>query len=436
VAAVDPRRLIASRVERRGGVLRITLGRGRTLSRRIDRVWVAGAGKAAESMAEAIAAISPETRGIVIGPRRAGMPAARRIGGIQLLSGDHPVPGRGSFGSTARLVAELVALPPATTILFLLSGGASALLAAPATGVTRTDKVALNQHLLRCGAPIEVMNAVRKHVSAVKGGGLALLAAPREVVTLALSDVPGDDLATIGSGPTVADPTTFAWTLRALRATDPAGVSVPPRIWRRLEAGGSPGGPSDTPKPGDRRLGRSHAAVVATNRTALTAAAREARRRGYVVAGASRQLRGEAAGWARRFVATLPDAPARPVCILAGGETHVTAGASTGTGGRCQELALAAAVALVGGPWSILCAGTDGIDGRTDAAGAFADGATLARGGRRNARRALRDHDAYTFFTESGDLFRPGPTGTNVMDVLVALHPGAGRSGASSYRLS
>jgi hydroxypyruvate reductase len=428
VAAVDPARLVAKHVERRGDTLRITLGRGRSLVRRIDRLWVAGAGKAAEAMAAAIAQLAPEVRGIVIAPRRKGARRARRVGGIQVLAGEHPVPGPGSFGSTARLVRALRARPKHDTVLFLLSGGASALLAAPAPGVTRSDKAALNRHLLRCGAPIEVMNVVRKHVSAVKGGGLAVLAAPCEVLTLALSDVPGDALATIGSGPTVTDPSTFAQALAALRATDPTGTAVPPRIWRRLEAGTRRDGPQETPKAADPRLRRSLLALLGTNRTALAAAARAARRHGYAI-GRPCHLDGEAAGCGRALVAALPAVPQRPLCVLAGGETHVDAGQATGKGGRCQELALAAAAVLKGGRWSLLCAGTDGIDGQTDAAGAFCDGRTIARGGRRSASRALQEHDAYTFFADLDDLFRPGPTGTNVMDIAIALHPGAQRSG-------
>lgn len=418
---MDPTRLVQRRISRNGASLEIAVGPGVRLLRPVDRLWVAGAGKAAVAMAAAIAGLAPEVEGMVVAPQP---PASGRVGRIQVLAGDHPVPGPATFRSTARILARLVALPRDTTVLFLLSGGASALFAAPAPGVTRADKVGLNVHLLRCGASIGVINAVRKHVSAVKGGGFALRAAPREVLTLALSDVPGDALATIGSGPAVPDPSTFGRALRALRASDPGGAWVPQRIWRRLEAGASGAGPEETPKPADARLGRASAALVGSNRTALAAAARAARQWGYSVLPHRFSLHGEAADCARAFAAALPRQVSKPLCVLGGGETTVTVGGAQGRGGRCQELALAAAAEIVGTGWSLLCAGTDGIDGLTDAAGAFCDGRTLSRGGHRRAAQALREHDSYPFFARLGDLFRPGPTGTNVMDILVALHPG------------
>lgn len=440
VAAVDPARLLLRRVSRRGATLEIALAPGRRLVRRIDRLWVAGAGKAAVAMAAAIASLAPEIEGMVLAPRppRGSPPRAElpRGAGIKILPGDHPIPGADSFRSTARILAALAALPTDSSVLFLLSGGASALFAAPAPGITRADKIALNAHLLRCGASIDVMNAVRKHVSRVKGGGFALLAAPREVVTLALSDVPGDALATIGSGPAVPDPSTFARALRALEASAPGRRGVPAAVWRRLEAGAAGAGPEETPKAADPRLQRTAAALIGSNRTALAAAAQAARQRGYSVLQHRLRLRGEAADCARSLVASLPRRVATPLCVLAGGETAVTVGSARGVGGRCQELALAAAAELGGTGWSVLCAGTDGIDGRTDAAGAFCDGRTIARGGRRRAARALREHDAYPFFARLGDLFQPGPTGTNVMDVVIALHPGGDARRASLRYIS
>lgn len=377
-------------------------------------------------MARGIAAVAPEVPGIVVAPGPVGRTGVTRIGSIRVLFGDHPVPGNGSFSATRRVVEALRRLPPDATILFLLSGGASALFAAPAQGITRADKQALNAHLLRAGASIDVMNAVRKHVSAVKGGRLALLAAPRTVVTLALSDVPGDALATIGSGPTVADPTTFATALRRLRAVTPDRDAVPDRVWRLLEDGARGDRDDETPKPGDPRLARARAAVIGTNRGALDGAARVARTLGYAVVRRRFRLVGEAAPCADRLVAALPSTCRRPTCFLAGGETWVRAGAGSGQGGRSQELALAAARGLAGTGWVLLGAGTDGVDGRTDAAGAFVDGSTLARGGRRQVERALARHDSYRFFAGLRDLHRPGPSGTNVMDIAIALHPGTG----------
>jgi len=377
-------------------------------------------------MARAIAVIAPEVPGMVVAPRRVGRTGVARIGAIRVLQGDHPVPGKGSFSATRRVVEAIRRLPSDATILFLLSGGASALFAAPAPGITRDDKQALNAHLLRAGASIDVMNAVRKHVSAVKGGRIAVLAFPRKVVTLALSDVPGNALATIGSGPTVADPTTFAAALRRLRAVTPDRDAVPTRIWRLLEEGARGDDGAESPKPGDRRLARAHAAVIGSNRGALDGVARVARSLGYDVVRRRFPLAGEAASCADRLVAALPVGCRRPTCVLAGGETWVRVGAGSGQGGRSQELALAAARGLAGTPWALLCAGTDGIDGRTDAAGAFVDGSTVARGGRRRVERALARHDSHRFFAGLRDLHRPGPSGTNVMDIAIALHPGMG----------
>lgn len=422
--------LVRSRVRRCGDDLEVRLASRTSVVRRVDRVWVAGAGKAALAMARGLTAVAPEVAGVVIAPRgsgeldRDGLPPR-----IRVLAGEHPVPGPRSFAATRRLLAALGETPKGTTVLFLLSGGASALLAAPAEGITAADKTALNRHILTCGAPIEVMNAIRKHVSAVKGGGLLRLARPREIVTLALSDVPGDDLATIGSGPTVADPTSFADALAALESSAATHDAVPPRVWRRLEDGagrGEPGRrrPAETLAPGDPLLRRSLAAVIGSNRSALDAAGREARRRGYRVIRTRHGLRGEAAEAARDLVGRLPAPATEPQCVLAGGETVVTVGEARGRGGRSQEAALAAAEPLAGSAWMLLVAGTDGIDGETDAAGAFCNGRTLARAGRRHTREALARHDSYGYFVILGDSFRPGRTGTNVMDLAIALHPG------------
>jgi glycerate-2-kinase len=357
---------------------------------------------------------------IAPGGRRNASP--RRAGRIRILNGDHPVPRRATFAATRALLRALDRWPENATVLFLLSGGASALLESPSPGLSSADLTALNRWLLRCGAPIGVMNAVRKHASAVKGGRLALRAAPREVVTLALSDVPGDELATIGSGPAVGDRSTFVEALRRLRRSHDA-VPLPPRVWAHFVAG-STGTIDETPTPGDPRLRRTAAAVIGANATALDAAAAVARSLGYVVRQHRVRLEGEAAPCARRLVRRLPSAPVRPTCVLGGGETVVTAAGSSGTGGRCQEMALAAAPGIAGTGWTILFAGTDGRDGQTGVAGAFVDGTTARRAGRRRLAHALRDHDSHPLLRHLGDLLRTGPTGTNVMDVAIALHPG------------
>ena len=362
--------------------------------------------------------VVPEASGVAIAPPCADpVPIRSRI---KFLTGDHPVPDHASFTATRALLRELARQPGDATVLVLLSGGASALLAAPAKGLRREDEVALGRWLLRSGLPIAEMNGVRKHVSAIKGGGLLRLAAPRKMVTLALSDVPGDDPGTIGSGPTVADPTTYAAALDALRR-GARSAAAPAAARRHLEAGAG-GRRPETLKPGDRRLRASRVAVIGSNATALHGAASAARERGYAVRRGG-TLEGEAAECGVRIAAGLPQEPPRPTCVLAGGETTVTVRAGRGRGGRNQELALASARALPAG-WALLAAGTDGIDGRTPAAGAFADGA-LRKLGRSPIERALREHDSHRLLAPAGHTFRTGPTGTNVMDLVIALHPGA-----------
>lgn len=382
------------------------------------QVWVAGAGKAAVAMAAAAADLLPEARGCVIAPGDGAVAATRRVGRIRVVRGSHPVPDGRSFRATSALLRSLAARPRTDAVLFLLSGGASALLERPAEGLTPADLTRLGAVLLRCGADITLVNAVRKHVSAVKGGGLLRLASPRRVVTLALSDVPGDDLATIGSGPTVGDPSTFEAACAGLEAAR-AWDDLPRRVQERLQAGRR-GELPETVEPGSRLARRSPAAVIGSNRLALRAAAREARRRGYRVRTLRRPLAGEASAESQRFCAALPDV-GEPTCVLAGGETTVRVGTAAGRGGRNQELALASVVPLAGRPWSLLAAGTDGVDGPTPAAGGFADGTSLRRAGRRRLERALAEHDSHPLLSSLGDTLVTGPTGTNVMDLLLAV---------------
>jgi glycerate-2-kinase len=425
IAAVDPARLVAAHLERTGRHLTIALD-GKRIRRDPSRLYVLGAGKGVAAMVRAVVACAPSLSGIVVAPR-----ASRPIGRVRVLAGDHPVPGERSFRSTRELLRTMRLRPETDSLLLLLTGGASALLAAPAAGISRADKVQLGRALLAAGAPIATVNTLRKHVSAVKGGGLLRLAAPREVITLALSDVIGDDLATIGSGPGVADPTTFADASASIEALG-LGAVLPERVVRRIERGARGGasaasGPGETVKPGDPLLRRSYAAVIGSNRIALDAAAKEARRRGYRVVRVPEPLAGEARECARRLIRGLPRRPEVPTCVLAGGETVVTLGPRAGIGGRSQELALAAGFDLARSAWTLLAAGTDGIDGSTPAAGAFGDGTTIERAGRSRVERALERHDSHRCLASLGDVFTTGPTGTNVMDVAIAVHPGEGR---------
>jgi len=418
VAAVEPARLVRRSLSRRGGRLSVRLGAER-LELRVDRVWSVAVGKAALAMAAGLHEVAPEVGGIAIAPA-GGEPPCPAAARFRILPGEHPVPDVASFASTRALLAALRARPRKEAVLLLLSGGASSLLEAPARGLRRADLRSLGRWLLRSGLPIASANAIRKHASAVKGGGLLRQAAPRPIVTLALSDVPGDDLSVIGSGPAVPDPTTYADALAAWERARGADQG-PTAVLRHLRAGAA-GRRPETVSPGEPIARAARAAVIGSNRTALAGARREARRRGFRVLGPVLRLGGEARECAARLVARLPARPSEPVCVLGGGETTVAIPARAGRGGRSQELALAAALALPPG-WALLAAGTDGVDGPTPAAGAFAD-AGVRRVGLRALRRALDAHDAYGLLAPRGHVLRTGPTGTNVMDLVIAIHPG------------
>ena len=344
--------------------------------------------------------------------------------------GAHPIPDERSVAAgSAALELAASARRRAECLVVLLSGGASAMLAAPAEGVTLEDKAAVTRLLLASGLPIAGTNAIRKHVSAIKGGRLA--AAAGRSVTYAISDVHApveDDPAVIGSGPTVADPSTFA---DAEAALGEVGLleTIPAAIRHRLRRG-MRGEAEETIKPGDPRLSRAEWILAGSRRDAMAGAAAEASRLGYRVERIEAPTLGEARDAARQFVGSVASVfggkdSARPICILASGETTVTLEAgSTGCGGRNQEFALAAAPLLPSlGTAALVSAGTDGIDGPTDAAGAYADSTTIgrARAMGLDASVALQAHDSYTFFKRIGDLLVTGPTGTNVGDLQILI---------------
>jgi hydroxypyruvate reductase len=314
-------------------------------------------------------------------------------------------------------------------VVVLLSGGASALLPAPVSGLTLEDKAAVTSLLMRAGADITELNTVRKHLSRLKGGGLARAAAPARVVTLVLSDVVGDDLSTIASGPTVPDPTTYA---DARRILDDRGIAsaVPASARRHLEAG-QRGEIPETPKPRDPIFRRVRTCLVGSNRISVQAAAREARRQGLRPLVLTTRLEGEAREVARALVAILREcvesgAPAAPpVCLLAGGETTVTV-RGAGRGGRNQEMAVAAAELLASFPVEAVVAAlaTDGVDGASEAAGGVADRTSVARAralGLAPPAAFLAASDSNAFLGPLGDLIVTGPTGTNVVDLAVLL---------------
>ncbi|MFT3857528.1 MAG: glycerate kinase [Aquabacterium sp.] len=398
-------------------------GRGRTV--------VIGAGKASGAMARALDAAWPADHplsGVVITrhghtpPLSGGDPS--RPPRLRILEAGHPVPDEAGLQATQAMLACLQGLTPDDLVIALMSGGGSALLTAPCEGGTLQDEQALSRQLLRSGAPIGEMNTVRRHLSAIKGGRLALACAPARLVTLAISDVPGDQLADIASGPTVADSTTCA---DALQVVQRHGLSLPP-AWQQ----GLACGRLETIKPGDPRLAGHEARLIATPHDMLEAAAQAGRAAGWRVHILSDRLEGESREMGRLHAALAAYSqahaqPFQPPCvILSGGETTVTlSGPSTGgSGGRSSELLLAAALALHGhrGVW-MLAADTDGIDGVGEAAGACIGPDTLSRAAQLglDAARMLHAHDSGDFFARLGDALVTGPTFTNVNDFRAVL---------------
>jgi len=412
VAAADPRRTV-----------RETL-RPAHLSQ-FRRIFVVGAGKASAAMAQAAEqALGRRITGGWINTKDGhGAPLAR----ITVHEASHPVPdARGVEG--ARRIAEIAAQAgEGDLLLCLISGGGSALLPLPMPPVTLEDKQETTRLLLACGATIHEINAVRKHLSAIKGGRLARLAWPAHVLSLLLSDVIGDPLDVIASGPTAPDTSTFASAWAVVEKYGLAGKI--PAAARELLQQGLAGKVEETPKPDDPCFRRVTNRIVGSNRLAVDAAVRKARELGYrplvlstTIEGETRDIAAMHAAIAREIVAA--GRPARPpVCVISGGETTVTLRGG-GLGGRNQEFALAAAIALEGVPGVLVfSAGTDGTDGPTPAAGAMADGATVSRAAALglDARRMLAANDSYHFFEPLGDLVVTGPTGTNVMDVRLML---------------
>jgi glycerate-2-kinase len=415
LVAVEPSRLVRERLVRTGARLVLS-----GVASHAGPVSVLAAGKAALAMARAAAEIVGDVRvaGVLVVPHGGAVTLPGFVG----LEAGHPLPDAASEAAATRMLEEAAAADASTLVLVLLSGGASALLAAPAPGLGLADKQAVTAALLAGGADIASVNAVRKHLSRIKGGGLARAAGRAAGLwTLALSDVVGDDVATIASGPTVPDPSTFAEAARVL-ARHPEAV---PASVRRHVQRGCEGTVAETAKPGDPMFAHARAEVIGGNRNAIAAAAGAARALGYATEVVDEPLAGDAAAAGRALAARLREVPRdRPHALIAGGETTVRV-VPGGRGGRCQHLALAAALALDGDAGVLLAAGTDGIDGPTTAAGACVDGGSVARARARgyDARVALAATDSHALLAASGDLVTTGPSGTNVADVVVALRP-------------
>lgn len=404
VAAADPLKSIAAHLPARP--------KGRTI--------VIGAGKAASQMAAAFETLwDGPIEGVVVA--RHGPVAETR--NIRVLTAAHPVPDEAGLAASDALLKQVQGLTADDLVIALVSGGGSALLPAPPEGLTLAEEIAVNKALLASGAPISAMNVVRKHVSRIKGGRLAAAAAPARVVSLIVSDVPGDNPAFVASGPTVPDGSTAA---EALDIIASYRMQLPDSVMAHLRSEGSAG-----PVPDDPVFARNEIHVIASARVSLEAAAAAAREKGYDAMILSDAIEGEAKDIGRMHAALARevlwrDRPFRkPVVLLSGGETTVTIGSgSAGKGGRNSEFLLSFAVDIEGCQGiHALAADTDGIDGSQDNAGAFADGATAAviRSAGGNPKALLANHDAWTAFDLADSLFVPGPTGTNVNDFRAIL---------------
>ncbi|HPO18616.1 MAG TPA: glycerate kinase [Rubrivivax sp.] len=415
------------------------------------RTVVLGAGKAGGAMAQAVDALWPKDAplsGLVVtrydhvppaykalmsapgrdaaaprgGAQQAWGGPAPAAGRIEVVEASHPVPDAAGERAAQRIFELAQGLTEDDLVLFLISGGASALLSLPAPGLSLDDKRAINKALLNSGAAIDEMNCVRKHLSAIKGGRLAAACAPARVVTLLISDVPGDAPEVIGSGPTVPDPSTCADALRILQRY---GIEIPAAARAGLESGAF-----ETPKPGDVRFAGHEVHMIATPQQSLEAAAQLAREAGLAAHVLSDEIEGESREVGKvhaalaRAVARRGAPFARPCVIVSGGETTVTVKNKGGRGGRAGEFVLGCAIALQGQPGvHVLAADTDGIDGIEDNAGAIATPDTLARAAAAGHKPAeyLDGNDAYRFFDALGDLVVTGPTFTNVNDFRALL---------------
>ena len=391
----------------------------------IQKLLVAGCGKAAARMGRAIEDLLGEriSGGIVIVKYGHGLPLDK----IRVIEAGHPIPDRAGLDGASQIMDYARTAGAADIVIFLISGGGSALFPCPAAGLTLAEKQQTTQNLLDSGATIQEVNAVRKHISKSKGGRFAKLVAPAQLVSLILSDVVGDPLEAIASGPTVADSTTYSDCSEIIRRYN-LSDRIPHAVSQLLQRGAK-GEIDETPKPGDSVFEKVQNIIVANNRLALEAARRQAEAFGYHTTILSSRVEGESRTVAMshavliKKIAQSNEPLRRPACVISGGETTVTV-RGDGLGGRNQEFVLAAAIEINGiDSVVVLSAGTDGTDGPTDAAGAIVDSSTIQRGQSKglDAAEFLARNDSYHFLQATGDLFITGPTFTNVMDLQVML---------------
>jgi len=409
--AADPEDALLRHVRCVDGVLQA--GGGKYRLGKIRNIYVVGAGKACAPMAKAVEKLLGKriTASCVVVKDGHTLPLRR----VVLRESAHPVPDQRGVDAALEISALAERAEAEDLVICLISGGASALMPLPVAGFTLAEKQGLTRQMLAAGANIHEMNCVRKHLSGIKGGQLARAAAPAQVLTLILSDVIGDDLSTIGSGPTAPDPTTWADVdeiLARFKLTLPRPV---PRV--------------ETPKPGDAVFDRVRNVIIGSNALSVNAAAQKAKSLGYRPLVLSTTIEGETRDVARMHVQIAKEAQragrpvSPPACILSGGETTVTL-QGDGMGGRNQEFALVAGMELEGVPGIVaLSAGTDGTDGPTDAAGGLADAGTIKRAAAKGriVRADLANNDSYRFLDAAGDLLKTGPTRTNVMDIRILL---------------
>jgi len=427
VNAVNPETIIQNtiKIEDNSLIIKTHSDRIRLNLKDYKRILVVGAGKATALMAKALEDIIGEY--ITEGYINVKYGHTANLKKIKINEAGHPLPDENGLIGSLKIVSLLRNTTTEDLVFCLISGGGSALLPLPADGITLTEKQTITQLLLQCGADIQEINAVRKHISQIKGGQLARLAYPATVVTLILSDVVGDKLDTIASGPTVPDDTTFEEAWHVLEKYDLLD-KAPKSIHKRLK-NGMKGQVPETPKRNNKIFNKVYNIIIGSNIIALKAIQQKARKEGFNTIILTSAIEGEAKEVAKVLVAIAkecissanPVAP--PACIISGGETTVTV-KGKGLGGRNQELCLAAAIAMRGLPHVVLLsAGTDGTDGPTDAAGAIIDGTTFEKAISQglNPFEYLRENDSYHFFKKLGDLFITGPTNTNVMDIQIIL---------------
>lgn len=421
--AVDPKEAVKRLVKLERSTLQI--GEQKLDLSKYTKIWAIGAGKASAAMAQAVEEVLGNlvSGGLVIVKYGYLAPLQK----IRLVEAGHPTPDENGWKATRELAKLVTSLGPQDLVLFLLSGGGSALLPMPVAGITLNEKMAATDLLLNSGASIQEMNTIRKHLSQIKGGQLTKLAHPATLVSLILSDVVGDPLDVIASGPTVGDPTTFQ-DCKAVLNRYSLREKLPASVRSHLEAG-IEGKVPETPKPDDPIFSQTSTVLVGTNLQALKAAANEADKIGYTTFILSSMIEGDTTEAARFHTALVKEIVRsghpvkRPACLISGGETTVVV-RGKGKGGRNLEFALAAAAELEGlAGVCLLSGGTDGTDGPTDAAGAVVDGNTVARALAKglNPREFLEENDSYHFFQHLDDLLITGPTNTNVMDLRVML---------------